>query len=132
MEKHKGQIVEILVRKKQFSISEIARLTHVNRRSVYNWFSQKHLKTEIIYRVGLIIKHDFSVEFPDLFTKDDFKELQTFKNPIINDPIFWELPSHHVWKDRYIALLENYNKLLLDFSNFHDNDEQSDPIAIKN
>jgi transcriptional regulator with XRE-family HTH domain len=126
VEKHYGQIVEMLVRKKGFSISEIARLTHVNRRSVYNWFNQKYLKTEIIYRIGLILKHDFSSEFPNLFTKEDFGEILNYTQPDSDDPIFWELPTHHVWKDRYITLLENYNKLLLDFTKLYASDNQND------
>ncbi|MEN0055319.1 MAG: helix-turn-helix domain-containing protein [Mucilaginibacter sp.] len=116
MENHNGHILEMLIRKKGYSISEIARVTHVNRRTVYNWFNQKYLKTEIIYRIGMILKHDFSVEFPNLFTKEDFKETGTYKEPESNDPIFWELPTHHVWKDRYISLLEQYNKMLLTYS----------------
>ncbi|MDN3547607.1 helix-turn-helix domain-containing protein [Mucilaginibacter aquaedulcis] len=116
MENHNGHILEMLIRKKGYSISEIARVTHVNRRTVYNWFNQKYLKTEIIYRIGMILKHDFSVEFPNLFTKEDFKETSTYKEPESNDPIFWELPTHHVWKDRYISLLEQYNKMLLTYS----------------
>jgi lambda repressor-like predicted transcriptional regulator len=120
MEEHYGHIVEMLVRKKGYSISEIARLTHVNRRSVYNWFNQKYLKTEIIYRIGCILKHDFSVEFPNLFTKEEFQEVHNYKEPDSDDPIFWELPTHHVWKDRYIALLEEYNKLLLNYTKINE------------
>jgi len=52
MDKHYGQIVELIIRKKGYSISELARLSYVNRRSVYNWFNQKYLKPEIIYRIG--------------------------------------------------------------------------------
>jgi len=113
MDKHYGQIVELIIRKKGYSISELARLTHVNRRSVYNWFNQKYLRTEIIYRIGCIMKHDFSVEFPEIFTKEDFNLIKSHKITDGDDPIFWELPDHHIWKDKYISLLEQYNKLLL-------------------
>jgi lambda repressor-like predicted transcriptional regulator len=113
MDKHYGQIVELVIRKNGYSISELARMTHVNRRSVYNWFNQKYLKTEIIYRIGCILKHDFSVEFPDLFTKEDFKAIYAPKTVDSQDAIFWELPDHHIWKDKYISLLEQYNKMLL-------------------
>jgi transposase-like protein len=53
MDKHYGQIVELVIRKGGYSISEIARLTLINRKSVYNWFNQKYLKPEIIYRIGM-------------------------------------------------------------------------------
>lgn len=117
MESHHGRIIELTIRKKGLNISEIARLTHVNRRSVYNWFNQKYLKPEIIYRLGVVLKHDFSVEFPDLFSKKDFmKERNTGNDLDTADPVAEEIPGSHIWKDRYISLLENYNKLLLAYA----------------
>lgn len=108
MDKHYGQIVELVIRKKGFSISELARLTHMNRRSVYNWFNQKYLKQEIIYQIGIIINHDFSVEFPELFRKEDFNQTRSDLNIFS----FWESPNPSLWKDKYIELLEKYNNLL--------------------
>jgi transcriptional regulator with XRE-family HTH domain len=117
MESHHGRIVELTIRKKGLNISEIARLTHVNRRSVYNWFNQKYLKPEIIYRLGLVLKHDFSIEFPDLFSKQDFfKDPKTINDTDDTDLVSEEVPGNHIWKDRYISLLENYNKLLLSYA----------------
>ncbi|WP_295718854.1 hypothetical protein [Mucilaginibacter sp.] len=113
MDKHYGQTVEAVIRKKGYSISEIAHLAHVNRRSVYNWFNQKYLKTEIIFSLGLLLKHDFSVEFPDLFTKKDFQEIYNYQEPNPDDLILKDTITHHVWKNRYIELLEQYNQLKL-------------------
>ena len=107
MDKHYGQIVELIIRKKGYSISELARLSYVNRRSVYNWFNQKYLKPEIIYRIGCILNHDFSQEFPELFTKDDFENNQKSVASIPSEP-----PPPVIWKDKYIELLERYNNLL--------------------
>ena len=108
MDKHYGQIVELVIRKKGVSISELARLTHMNRRSVYNWFNQKYLKQETIYQIGIIISHDFSVEFPELFRQEDFNQNQVE----LNGTSFWEPPNPSLWKDKYIELLEKYNNLL--------------------
>jgi len=121
MESHHGRTVEMTIRKKGLNISEIARLTHVNRRSVYNWFNQKYLKPEIIYRLGIVLKHDFSVEFPELFSKQDFLKDQKNLN-VSNDVdlVSEEIPGNHIWKDRYISLLENYNKLLLSYTQRED------------
>ena len=112
MDKHYGQIVELTIRKQGFSISELARLANINRKCVYNWFNQKYLKPEIIHRVGRFISHDFSVEFPELFTEDDF---------LLDLDITGSFSSHSTepdgamnWKDRYIDLLEKYNSLLLE------------------
>jgi len=112
MDKHYGQTVEMVIRKKGYSISEVARLTRVNRRSVYNWFNQRYLKTEIIYSLGLVLKHDFSVEFPDLFTKKDFQQIYSTKETGPDDLILGETETHYVWKNRYIELLEEYNQLI--------------------
>ncbi|MDB5060212.1 MAG: hypothetical protein JWP67_55 [Mucilaginibacter sp.] len=111
MDKHYGQIVELVIRKKGYSISELARLSQINRKCVYNWFNQKYLKPEIIYSVGCIIHHDFSVEFPELFTKEDFT-----RSSVIDSSgklsIVGEINAIN-WKDKYIDLLEKYNNLLL-------------------
>jgi len=112
MDKHYGQIVELTIRKQGFSISELARLADINRKCVYNWFNQKYLKPEIIQRVGSFIKHDFSVEFPELFNAEDFLPGEKLKLSLgqgLNEP-----ESERVWKDRYIDLLERYNQLLLE------------------
>ncbi|MBL4678623.1 MAG: helix-turn-helix domain-containing protein [Mucilaginibacter sp.] len=113
MDKHYGQIVELVIRKGGYSISEIARLTVINRKTVYNWFNQKYLKPEIIYKIGCVINHDFSVEFPELFTKDHFSKQnkEVFMNTQGGSNN--EMPENIAWKDRYIALLEKYNNLLV-------------------
>ncbi|TWR30916.1 hypothetical protein FPZ43_00080 [Mucilaginibacter pallidiroseus] len=107
MDKHYGQIVELTIRKKGFSISELARLADINRKCVYNWFNQKYLKPDIIHRIGHFINHDFSVEFPELFTADDFIKP-------LDDLASDNVEGGPVWKDRYIDLLEKYNNLLLE------------------
>ena len=44
MEKHYGQIVEYLVRKNGYSITDLATELDVNRRSIYNYFQNQFLK----------------------------------------------------------------------------------------
>ncbi|MDO7744642.1 MAG: helix-turn-helix domain-containing protein [Pedobacter sp.] len=113
MELHNGQIVERIIRRNGHSISELARLTKVNRRSVYNWFNQRHLKPEIIFRIGCVLNYDFSSEFPNLFSKDEFIR-QHAPDPMDMLP---KMKTAHGnvtdWKDKYIDLLEKYNQLLL-------------------
>ncbi|MCC8408173.1 helix-turn-helix domain containing protein [Mucilaginibacter sp. UR6-1] len=118
MDVHHGQIIERVIRREGYSISEIARLTNVNRRSVYNWFNQQFLKSEIIYKIGISINHDFSVEFPHLFNSDDFKR-QTPVNHTAQqyatqaDQSTNQQNNESYWKDKYIALLEKYNDILI-------------------
>jgi lambda repressor-like predicted transcriptional regulator len=108
MSEHNGAIVEKVIRRNGHSLTDIAKLTGVNRRSIYNWFLQPRLKPEIIIKIGLAIKHDFSVEFPRQFVSDDFKEqskaLPALKQISHGDP--------NIWKEKYIDLMERYNLLL--------------------
>ena len=108
MDIHHGEIIEKVVRRNGHSITDVARLTNVNRRSVYNWFNQPRLKPEIIYKVGCVINHDFSKELPQLFTPEDFEK--GFKE---HSPVEKRTEEQKdVWKDKYIDLMERYNALL--------------------
>jgi lambda repressor-like predicted transcriptional regulator len=109
MEKHRGEIVEYRVRKNGFNISELSNQLNMSRRSLYNWFALKDLKTDYIYRIGLIIRHDFSIDFPEHFTQEEFSSItasvgmmRAYVNQQVEDP----------WKDKYLVLLEQYNALL--------------------
>jgi hypothetical protein len=72
MNKHHGQTVEYIVRKKRCNLIALGKALNVNRRTLYDWFRQPLLQSEIIFRIGIIINHDFSVEFPDLFKTERF------------------------------------------------------------
>lgn len=100
---HNGKLVELVIRKSNYSISEIARLMMLNRRSLYNWFSKPNLNSSKILRVGYILRHDFSKEFPHLFSSEDFE-------------IDGKLEKDGYWKNKYIKLLEEHNKLLKELS----------------
>ncbi|TFF39842.1 helix-turn-helix domain-containing protein [Mucilaginibacter psychrotolerans] len=109
MEKHYGQIVEYRVRKNGYSISELAKGLQVNRRSIYNWFNQRNLKKDIILSIGCLLRHDFSEEIPEMFSPDDF-------NCILYTPAKdadTNAENEH-YKNKYVALLEQYNQLLVD------------------
>jgi hypothetical protein len=104
---HHGQLLEYAVRSRCISLTDLAFNIKVNRRTVYNWFESPFLKKEIIYRVGMSIHHDFSVEFPQYFTSDDFTaELIRIQNSQLS------LVDPGEWRDKYIDLLERYNTLL--------------------
>ncbi|WP_248282251.1 hypothetical protein [Mucilaginibacter robiniae] len=112
MNKHHGQIVEYTVRKGGYSISELSNELGVNRRSLYNWFKQAHLKSSIIYRIGNIIHHDFSTEFPELFSSTEFKKVRSTASDMAPVPDRSSFEEKEVWKNKYLVLLEQYNQLL--------------------
>ncbi len=104
MQVHQGEIIERIIRREGHSLTDLAKLTGVNRRSIYNWFLQKRLKPESIIKIGKAIKHDFSAEFPDQFRTEDFQQTES--------PLKAEEEAFDVWKEKYIDLLERYNLLL--------------------
>jgi hypothetical protein len=110
MNTHQGQIVEYLVRKNGYNISSLAKALDVNRRSMYNWFNQKELKWDVIRRIGLVIRHDFSKEFPLLFTSEDFKGIYALRSFESN---YDKIDADDHWKGKYLKLLEKYNTELL-------------------
>lgn len=113
MDKHHGQIIEYVVRKNGYSISDLARNTNVNRRSIYNWFNQKMLRCDVIFNIGCVLRHDFSQEFPEYFKSEDFKTT-TQKFPFQpSNEILANNSENEIYKDKYLMLLEKYNDLLI-------------------
>ncbi|MBE9583011.1 hypothetical protein IM792_00980 [Mucilaginibacter sp. JRF] len=105
---HYGQLVEHAVRKRGVSLTELALELGVNRRTIYNWFEAPFLKSNVIYRIGISINHDFSVEFPHYFTAEMFsnERMRTSNNANTNNTASGD------WKNKYIDLLEKYNLIL--------------------
>ncbi|AMR32442.1 hypothetical protein A0256_13915 [Mucilaginibacter sp. PAMC 26640] len=90
MENHNGQIVEYVVRRNGYSITDLATELKVNRRSIYNYFQNRNLKHDVIYKIGLIIRHDFAKEFPDLFNRNSLT-LETVKPKVLQLLLTWVL-----------------------------------------
>lgn len=123
MEKHYGQVVEYLVRKNGYSITDLASELDVNRRSIYNYFQNKFLKSDIIYKIGCVIRHDFSKEFPELFTPDDFLKYGTLKFNVAPSSAISGLEEE--WKNKYLNLLETYNEALVKRIDFQTNKKEN-------
>ena len=114
MEKHYGQIVEYQVRKNGYSITDLATDLDVNRRSIYNYFQNQFLKSDIIFKIGRVIRHDFSKEFPEFFTSEDFTpNFKPANLKIVEASLNDNFIGEELWKDKYLALLESYNEALL-------------------
>jgi transcriptional regulator with XRE-family HTH domain len=126
MDLHYGQIVEKRVRRSGISITELARNTNVNRRSVYNWFNQKRLSANIIHRIGCAINYDFTTDFPQLFSAGGFKFNRFNPDALMEEekyPIPEPKDNEGNWKDKYVNLLEDYNSLLQSKMANSDNDK---------
>ena len=103
-----GQVIERIVRRDRMGISELSRKLKVSRRTIYNWFDQESLSFDVIYKIGNVIQHDFSEEFPEFGSVERIQPpvnaLQTNENNVGG--------SVSYWMNKYIRLLEKYNELL--------------------
>ncbi|MBL4676776.1 MAG: hypothetical protein JKY70_11325 [Mucilaginibacter sp.] len=115
MNHHQGQTIEYIVRKNSFSISNLALQLGVNRRTLYNYFGSATIKPSVILQIGGILRHDFSKEFPHMFQSQEF---ETTINAVPKFSLMANSsPDDELYKEKYVALLEKYNSLLLDLVN---------------
>ena len=64
--KHKGQVVERVIRQSGLSLTDVARRLGISRNTLYNKFGNPNLSFDFIKRVGQIVNHDFTVDFPEM------------------------------------------------------------------
>ena len=100
MTKHQGKIVEYIIRRKGYNISQLAIELHIDRRTLYNLFQSQNLKTNFVQKLGKLIGHDFSIELPELFISGELKE-ETINTDTSN-----------LYQKKYIDLLGNYNVMI--------------------
>lgn len=112
MNKHHGEIIERTIRRNGYSITDLSRTINVNRRSMYNWFSQPKLRRDIILKIGKALNYDFSFEFPELFSTEDFHTTTPLVPTVQKDNNITDLESVTYWKEKYIQVLEEYNRVL--------------------
>ena len=96
---HRGEIVEQAVRSSGHNLSKLALRLGKSRKWLYDAFDNSSLSIEHILEIGKIIHYDFSKDVPELrrsYIQSD--SLSTLDEP--------------TWKDKYIALLEEHQKLL--------------------
>lgn len=105
MERNAGEIVELAVRRQNVNISDLSRRMHVNRRTLYNWFKQRKLHTDVILEIGKAINHDFSADFQNSFM--GMGCLTEHKD----EPSANHSDSVYYWMEKYISLLEDYKRL---------------------
>jgi predicted transcriptional regulator len=103
--KHRGEIVEKAVRDSGVSISALANKLGKSRRHIYNLFQYHNLDWETISHIGEIINFDFTLKFPELAKQNI--SIQSAPNDLKSC-----IEQMHYWKDKYISLLEEYNKIL--------------------
>ena len=71
--KHKGQIVEKIVRRSGYSITKLAKKLQISRNTLYNRFANPNLGYSFIMDVGSIIHYDFTIDFPEIKVEGRFR-----------------------------------------------------------
>ncbi|MBG6233923.1 transcriptional regulator with XRE-family HTH domain [Pedobacter sp. CAN_A7] len=117
-----GEIVEHAVRRQNVNISELSRRMKVNRRTLYNWFQQKSLNADVICGIGQVINYDFSKDFNDELNSSAIKGSARMLS-VKSDRDGKNSETVYYWMEKYIALLEDYKKLLQD-SNYESSYDQ--------
>lgn len=110
-----GEIVEHAVRRQNVNISELSRRMKVNRRTLYNWFQQKSLNADVICGIGQVINYDFSKDFNDELNSASLKGSARMLS-VKSDRDGKNSETVYYWMEKYIALLEDYKKLLQESS----------------
>lgn len=105
---HKGEIIRNAIIQSGMRITQVAKSLKVSRKTIYNIFDRIDVDNDTILKIGAIIHYDFSENFPKLkpYKTEDPQEEYNRKNVL-------ELKEEiEFWKGKYIALMEDYNKLL--------------------
>ncbi|WP_242916955.1 hypothetical protein [Pontibacter liquoris] len=125
---HRGEIIRDAIKGSGVAIGVVADKLGVSRKTLYNKFKETSIPYSFILKLGEVIHHDFSQEFPHLSknVKKEGTAPQASQNnnlllPFDGEP--QELHKPNSLKEceaelvslqrKYIALLEKFNELLL-------------------
>lgn len=96
--KHRGEIVERVIRKSGLSLTILAAKLGISRNTLYNRFKEKNLSYDFILTVGSILHYNFALDFPEMLS--DTQEPGDVRAEL------WRLEK------KYKSLLEKSNRLL--------------------
>ena len=106
--KHNGIILEKMIRKSGFSVSEIAKRLNVSRRNMYHWFNKPDLSVDLIFTVSEMVEYDISRDLP----KEDLKSVKLSSQSHGNNTPQVDPSEVRVWMSKYADLLERYTLIL--------------------
>ncbi|MCC9166250.1 hypothetical protein [Pontibacter harenae] len=125
---HRGEKIKEAIKESGLAVGVVAERMGISRKTLYNKFKEASIPYSFILKLGEVIHHDFSKEFPNL-SKTVKKELvstqappsQNLLLPFDREPEPQQKPRSLkeceaeliVLQQKYIALLEKFNELLL-------------------
>jgi len=125
---HRGEVIRDAIKASGVAVGVVADKLGVSRKTLYNKFKETGIPYSFILRLGEVIHHDFSEEFPHL-SKNINKDA-TLQQPQNNASLLlpFDVEPQEIPKPgnmeaceaellnlqrKYIALLEKFNELLL-------------------
>lgn len=109
----RGKVLEDFIKNLNPKVSKaaLAKKLGYDRSTLYLHFANPNLDYSVILKYGKALKHDFSVEFPDMF-----QYISTVEEPLAEYKVMSvseALRERDYWKDKYINLMERYNELIM-------------------
>ncbi|UYZ62228.1 helix-turn-helix domain-containing protein [Hymenobacter weizhouensis] len=124
---HQGEILQEAIKNSGISITRIVEELGITRPTIYRKFKDETLDASFVKRVGEIIQHDFSHDFTlplqavIPFTVSNTvshvtnhtERVTNTRTPVSSNTEADSLKQLMLLQQKYIALLEAYNELLL-------------------
>jgi hypothetical protein len=106
---HRGEVLQSAVNKSGISITIASKKAGYSRSSYYNHILDPQLDFSILNDYGKAIRHDFSVDIPEMekFTVEEDSEV--YVKPGTLEQAIREMEK---WRQKYYSLLEKYHKLI--------------------
>jgi DNA-binding Lrp family transcriptional regulator len=98
VDKHRGEILEMVVRKSPYSIKTLAKKLGISRTTLYNKFKEYNLDYDFLLLVSNILHYDISADLPELDTRTML-------------PMSQHIQKVRMVEKQYMELLERYKRL---------------------
>ena len=106
---HRGEVLQNAVIESGLSITSLVKRVGYSRSSYYNHILDSQLDFGILEQYGKVLKHDFSINFPEMNNQLLQEDPEEYNRPVT---IEQAIKTAERWKEKYYTLLEKYQELL--------------------